>query len=127
LRTAPLNHPNDATGYRIEFGGKSVCYITDYEHLEGRRDDVLIDLVKDADFMIYDSTYSDEEYELYQGFGHSTWQQGIRVAEEAGVETLVIFHHEPGHDDKWMDEVAKMAEKARPGTVVAQEGMALRP
>ena len=87
----------------------------------------LIGLVRDADYLIYDSTYSDEEYERFKGFGHSTWQEGVRLAEEAGVETLVIFHHDPGHDDAWMDRVAKEAETARPGTIVAQEGMALRP
>ena len=127
LRTAPLNHPNNATGYRIEFDGRAVCYVTDYEHFDDRRDDVLIGLVRDADYLIYDSTYSDEEYERFKGFGHSTWQEGVRLAEEAGVETLVIFHHDPGHDDAWMDRVAKEAETARPGTIVAQEGMALRP
>ncbi len=127
LRTAPLNHPNNATGYRIEFDGRTVCYITDHEHFEDRRDDVLIGLVKDSDYLIYDATYSDEEYERFKGFGHSTWQEGVRLADEAGVGTLVIFHHDPGHDDEWMDRVAEEAEKTRPGTLVAQEGMALKP
>lgn len=127
LSTAPLNHPNNATGYRVDFEGRSVCYITDYEHLEGRRDEVLIGLVKGADYMIYDSTYSDEEYEQFRGFGHSTWQQGLRVAEEAEVGKLVIFHHDPDHDDRWMDNVANKAEKLRPGTIVAKEGMVLSP
>ena len=49
------------------------------------------------------------------------------MVEAAGAKTLVIFHHDPSHDDDFMDEVARQAEAARPGTVVAREGMTLRP
>ena len=128
LRTAPLNHPNGACGYRIEFGGKSICYITDTEHYpDGQRDPTLIDLVRDADIMIYDATYTEEEYPRFVGFGHSTWQEAVRVADEAGVKTLVLFHHEPTHDDDFMDDIAEQLEDARPGSHVAREGMILEP
>lgn len=127
LRTAPLNHPNGATGYRIEYRNRSICYITDTEHRPGEIDMTIVDLVRGADIMIYDSTYTDEEYPTYKGWGHSTWQEGVRVANAAGVRTLVLFHHDPNHDDAFMDQVAREAEAARPGTVVAREGMVLRP
>jgi len=128
LRTAPLNHPNGATGYRIDYAGKSICYITDTEHVQGQPDRAIIDLVKGADVMIYDCTYTDAEYPTYKGWGHSTWQEGVRVADLAGVKTLVIFHHDPSHDDRAMDEIGRAAEKARPGGVqVAREGAVLRP
>jgi ribonuclease BN (tRNA processing enzyme) len=77
--------------------------------------------------VIYDSTYTDEEYPRFAGWGHSTWQEGVRLAEVAEVKKLVIFHHDPGHDDTVMDRIAEAAEKARPGTVVAREGLTLRP
>lgn len=125
IRTAPLNHPNGATGYRIEYAGKSVCYITDTEHRPNERDPVILDLVRDADVMIYDCTYTDEEYPAYQGWGHSTWEEGMRIAEAANVGRLVIFHHDPSHDDAFMDRVARQADTARPGTVVAREGQSL--
>jgi phosphoribosyl 1,2-cyclic phosphodiesterase len=127
IRTAPLNHPNRATGYRIEYGGRSICYVTDTEHEDGKRDQNIVGLVRDAGMMIYDCTYSDEEYPKYRGFGHSTWQEGVRLADAAAVKTLVIFHHEPNHDDDQMDAIAATAEKVRPGTVVAREGMVLMP
>ncbi|MDH3701155.1 MAG: MBL fold metallo-hydrolase [Alphaproteobacteria bacterium] len=127
IRTAPLNHPDRATGYRIEYGGKSICYVTDTEHETGRRDARILDLIQGADLVIYDSTYTDEEYPTYVGFGHSTWQEGVRLVEEAAAKTLVIFHHEPGHDDDFMDGVAAQAEAMRPGTLVAREGMVLVP
>ena len=127
IRTAPLNHPNGATGYRVEFGGKSICYITDTEHPESGRDASILSLIRDADVMIYDSTYTDKEYPRYKSWGHSTWQEGVRLSDAAGVKTLVIFHHDPGHDDDFMDRVAAESEAMRPGTVVAREGMVLRP
>lgn len=127
IRTAPLNHPNGATGYRIECSGHAICYITDTEHDPGKPDQNILDLVAGADYMIYDSSYTDEEYPNYVNWGHSTWQEGIRLAERAGVKHLVIFHHDPSHDDVFMDRVAAEAEAARPGTLVAREGMILRP
>lgn len=135
IRTAPLNHPNGATGYRVDHLGKSICYVTDTEHHEGRRDKTIIDLCRGADVMIYDSSYTDEEYPRYRGWGHSTWQEGVRLADAAGVGTLVIFHHDPSHDDAFMDGVARDAAALRPGnaanglprTVVAHEGLTLCP
>jgi phosphoribosyl 1,2-cyclic phosphodiesterase len=126
---------NGATGYRIEHGGKSICYITDTEHHEGRRDETIVELCRGADVMIYDSSYTDAEYPRYRGWGHSTWQEGARIADAAGVGTLAIFHHDPSHDDAFMDGVAREAAIVRPGTVpgglpraiVAHEGLTLSP
>jgi phosphoribosyl 1,2-cyclic phosphodiesterase len=135
LSTAPLNHPNGATGYRIEYGGKSICYITDTEHRLGEIDMRIVELCRGADVMIYDSSYTDEEYARYKGWGHSTWQEGVRIADAAGVGTLAIFHHDPSHSDAFMDDVAREAAAMRPGTVpsglprvlVAHEGLTLAP
>ena len=123
--TAALNHPNRATGYRIAHAGRSVCYVTDTEHRPGVRDRTIVDLVRGADVMIYDCTFTDAEYPRYVGWGHSTWQEGVRIAEEAGVGRLVVFHHDPSHDDDMMDAIANEARRIRPGTIVAREGMIL--
>ncbi len=127
VRTAALNHPDRATGYRVEHGGKAVCYVTDTEHEIGTRNRTIVDLVRDADIFIYDSTYTDEEYPRFAGWGHSTWQEGARLADAARVKTLVVFHHDPDHDDDFMDRVQEEADRARPGTVVARESLILRP
>jgi phosphoribosyl 1,2-cyclic phosphodiesterase len=126
LRTGSLNHPNRATGYRLEHGGKAVAYITDTEHAVGRLDNNVLRLVDRADVMIYDATYTDAEYPAHKSWGHSTWQEGVRLANAANVKTLVLFHHDPDHDDSFMDQVAADAAIARPGTVVAHEGLVLR-
>jgi phosphoribosyl 1,2-cyclic phosphodiesterase len=125
VRTAPLNHPNGATGYRTEYRGKSVAYITDTEHFAGRRDPNVMALIQNVDLMIYDCTYTDEEYLTHRSWGHSTWQEGVRLANAAQARQLVIFHHDPDHDDDFMDAVAAEAEAERPGTVVAREGLVL--
>lgn len=127
LRTAQLSHPDRATGYRIEYDGRAICYITDTEHAPGRPDATILSLIRDADIVIYDSTYTDAEFPAAQGFGHSTWQEGVRLAEAAGAGTLVIFHHEPARTDAELDTIAVEAEALRPGTLVAREGMMLVP
>jgi phosphoribosyl 1,2-cyclic phosphodiesterase len=127
IRTAKLNHPDNATGYRVEFGGRSICYVTDTEHKPRERDANVVGLIRDADIFIYDCTYTDEEYPRFEKWGHSTWEEGIRLADAAKAKTLVIFHHDPSHDDATMDRIGEAAERQRPGTLVAREGMILRP
>jgi phosphoribosyl 1,2-cyclic phosphodiesterase len=123
--TAQLNHPGGATGYRIEHNGRSLAYITDTEHRPPHRDDRIVKLIKGADLMIYDSTYTDEEFPRYIGWGHSTWQEAIRIADAGEVKRLAVFHHDPSHDDEFMDTLAQKAEQARPGTLIAREGMVI--
>lgn len=125
ILTAPLNHPNGAVGYRVEAGGRSLCYVTDTEHVEGRPDENVLRLIQGADLLIYDASYSDEEYPAYRGWGHSTWQEALRLADRAAVKRVVLFHHDPSHDDRRMDAVAAAAERARPGTLTAREGLTL--
>jgi ribonuclease Z len=74
-----------------------------------------------------DATYSDEEYwsstSPKAGWGHSTWQEAIKVAKAANVKTLVIFHHDPLHSDEYLDEVGRLAQEKFAGAVMAREGM----
>ena len=104
-----------------------MAYVTDTEHRPDGRDPNVLGLIDGADVMIYDASYTDTEYPAHKDWGHSTWQEGVRLADAASVKTLVIFHHDPGHDDDFMDQVATDAVMARPGTIVAQEGLVLRP
>lgn len=123
VRTAPLNHPNGATGYRIEHAGKSICYVTDTEHIPGEPDQEILGLIEGADLVVYDSTYTEEEFPDKVGWGHSTWQEAVRLAKAANVKKLAIFHHDPEHDDTFMDKIAEEAREAWAGAVVAKEGM----
>jgi phosphoribosyl 1,2-cyclic phosphodiesterase len=125
VRTGPLNHPNRATGYRIEYRGRSLSYITDTEHQGDALDQNILDLIDGTDLFIYDSTYTEEEYGDHVGWGHSTWQRGVALADAARVGTYVVFHHDPSHDDDFMDGIARDVEGRRPGSLVAHEGLTL--
>lgn len=127
ISTTPLNHPQGAVGYRVDFEGKSICYISDTEHFEGRLDENILGLIDRADIMIYDATYTDEEYSNHIGWGHSTWREGAKLCDAANVKQLVLFHHDPNHDDAAMDVISREAAAERSGTIVATEGMTLVP
>lgn len=127
IKTTPLNHPDGAVGYRIEYDGRSICYVTDMEHTDGERPKALCDLVRDAGIMVYDAMYDDDEFEKYRGWGHSTWQEGARLSDKCNVDQFVAFHHQPCHDDLMLDEVGRKLEKYRPGSILAREGETLRP
>jgi len=105
VQTARLNHPDGATGYRIGFDGHSVAYVTDTEHWPDRLDANILALARGANLLIYDTTYTDQEYAGRVGWGHSTWQEGVKLARAAGVDRLVLFHHEPDHDDQTMARI----------------------
>ncbi len=122
IKTLELNHPDGAVGYRVECEGKSVCYITDHEHEVGKANKELIDFVKNSNALIYDSTYDDDEFNDYIGWGHSTWQEGGRLAKKAGVEKFFIFHHSPDNDDNKMARLEKISKKHK-NFFVAKEGM----
>lgn len=126
VRTAPLNHPNGATGYRVEFAGKSLCYVTDTEHLPDEPDENILALVEGTDLMIYDSTYTDSEFPAKVGWGHSTWQEGVRLARAANVKSFAIFHHDPDHEDQFMEQVELDARKMWRKAFVARENMRLQ-
>lgn len=129
VQNALLNHPGEAVGYRVNWRGHSVAYISDTEHFPDRLDENVLWLARDAEVMVYDATYTDAEYHHERtskvGWGHSTWQEAVKVAKAANVKRLVIFHHDPLHDDEFMDEVAKNTAAVFPNSVVAQEGMVL--
>lgn len=127
VRTSVLNHPDGATGYRVDYDGRSLCLIYDTEHVPGSLDRNVLALIDGAELVIYDSMYTDDEYRRYVGWGHSTWQEGIRLCREAGAKRMVVFHHDPDHDDEMLDGVAREVERALPGSVVAREGLVLEP
>ncbi len=129
IETGRLNHPNEAMGYRLTWQGRTAVYATDTEHFGDRLDENLLHLARDADVLIYDACYTDEEYHDPKGskigWGHSTWQEGVKMAKAAGVKKLVVFHHDPSHSDDFLDKVASQVKSVFPDSVVAQEGMIL--
>lgn len=125
VSTAALRHPGGATGYRLAYGGRAICYVTDNEHPPDGPDPTLVELARDADLLIYDAMYTAEEYPHRTGWGHSTWNEGVRLADAAGAARLALFHHAPDRDDAAMAAIESEAAAVRPGTFAAREGMEL--
>jgi len=130
IENAPLNHPGDATGYRISWNGYAAAYITDTEHFPDRLDENVLTLAHNADVLIYDATYTEEEYSSPAssrvGWGHSTWQEAVKVARAANVKKLVIFHHDPLHNDDFLDRLGEQAAQEFPDTLMAREGLSIQ-
>ncbi|MBP0021187.1 MAG: MBL fold metallo-hydrolase [Cyanobacteria bacterium SBLK] len=126
IENAKLNHPGEAIGYRVSWQGLSVAYVTDTEHFPERLDKNVLHLADGADVLIIDATYTDEEYHDPKsskvGWGHSTWQEAVKIAREAKVKKLVIFHHDPLHNDDFLDAVGEQVAAAYPGSILAREG-----
>lgn len=122
VRPFPLNHPQGASGYRIECNGVAIVYATDFEHGVAESDATLCEYSQNADILICDTQYTPAEYEKHRGWGHSTWQNAVLLAREARVRHLILFHHDPAHDDQKMMEITQDARLQFENTTGAWEG-----
>ncbi len=119
-------HPQGVFFYRIEHGDKAMVFATDTEgYLGGDRR--LIRFAHDANLLIHDAQYTQDEYgstkSPKQGWGHSTWQMAVEVARAANADRLVLFHHDPVHDDQALADEERQAQAAFPGVSMACEGV----
>ena len=130
VETALLNHPGEAVGYRVNWRNYSAAYVSDTEHFPDRLDENVLFLARNADVLIYDATYSDEQYHSEKtskvGWGHSTWQEAVKVAKAANVKRLVIFHHDPLHNDDFMDKTGEQVAEQFPNSLIAREGLSIQ-
>lgn len=130
VENALLNHPGQAVGYRVNWRGYAAAYVTDTEHYPDRLDENVLALARQADLLIYDATYTDEEYYSERsskvGWGHSTWQEAVKIAKAANVKTLVIFHHDPLHSDDFLDQIGEDVAAAFPNSLMAREGLVIQ-
>jgi phosphoribosyl 1,2-cyclic phosphodiesterase len=122
IKPFPLRHPGGCTGYRIQSPASCIVYASDHEHGDESYDAILREHSANADLLIYDAQYTPEEYKNRQGWGHSTWHAGARIAREAGVRQLLLFHHDPTHDDPALDKIVNDARFDFENTIAAREG-----
>lgn len=107
----PVPHTGPTVGYRVKLDGRVVAYISDHQapaDLDGIADGVL-ELAAGADVLVHDAQYTPAEFAEKAHWGHCTVDYALRVAEEARVRTLVLFHHDPSHGDDRMDELLAAA------------------
>ncbi len=124
LKTTHNNHPGGGLSYRLDYDGRSCCYVTDTEHCP-QIDQNLCKFISNANLVIYDTHFTDEEYPRYMGWGHSTWQEGIKLVETAGAHRLVLFHHANFRSDREMEVIEQQARTRNNNCVAAREGMVI--
>ncbi len=117
VKTKLLNHPGKCLGYRIEYKGRSICYVTDNEmDLEDSEFfnpfyvKNLTNFIRGTDVLITDATYFDEEYKAKVGWGHSCISRVVDLAHDAEVKSLHLFHHDPDQDDDAIDRKLELAQ-----------------
>ena len=138
VRGVALNHPGGSLGYRISLGERTLVYLTDTAPMarpgEGLVDGRLpppperrvLDTMAGADIVVMDTMFQWEEYLEKMTWGHAYPEYAVRMAEEAGVRRLVLFHHAPDATDDELDALAaRWAEHRDPVVVLAREGEAL--
>jgi len=151
VSTKSMNHPIRVLAFKFVQKGRTAIYTGDnepyYDVLADRADGAadggihrrsefirecnqrVVDFCKSADVLVADSQYTDEEYETKRGWGHSSISHVLDLSRDAGVKKLVLFHHEPAHDDKTLERIEKDARtkaaksRARYKVVMAREGM----
>jgi phosphoribosyl 1,2-cyclic phosphodiesterase len=124
-----LNHPGYALGYKFHINGRTIVYISDNEpfpahpkvaHDTDNPDEIvfiedsnqrLINFARDVDFFIHDAQYTPEEYKNKVKWGHSPYDYTVKIALGAKVKTLVLFHHDPLHDDTFVDSMIEASKK----------------
>ena len=125
VRTIGLNHPGDCTGFRIEAGGRTVAYLPDHESYRlaiqssdpaaaaraQKAEDELIEFLDGCDLLILDSQYDRADYPSHIGWGHGCLDDSVLLAARAGVGQLVLFHHDPEHDDRKIDAMLAQARQ----------------
>ena len=121
ITAKPLNHPGGATGYRVDYKGASFACITDTEHLEGKLDENVLELIDNVDMFIYDSSYLDAEFPAFISYGHSTVEQGMRLAKEANAKRFMAFHHLPHRTDAELNQTEDRIREQLPDSGIARE------
>jgi phosphoribosyl 1,2-cyclic phosphodiesterase len=118
----PMHHPQGAFGYRLESGHGVAVYASDLEPGNTDLDRVVREYAESADTLIYDSQFTPEEYLTHKGWGHSHWREAVSVASDARVKQLVLFHHDPSHDDPAVERIESDTRRLFESTLAAREG-----
>jgi len=128
-------HPGPTVGFRLQSGGSSVAYLPDHEPALAGIDTSSPDwisagaLARDADFVLHDAQYTEAEYDAKIGWGHSSVADAVAFARAVGARRLVLFHHEPEHSDRALEQLEERARELtlddQEPPLLAREGMVL--
>jgi phosphoribosyl 1,2-cyclic phosphodiesterase len=117
-----LNHPQGAIGFRLESEGHVLVHASDHEAGVAEVDAGLVRAAREANLLVMDAQYTPMEYESKIGWGHSSYAHATDAAQQARVKQLMLFHHDPAHDDTFLDQMLAEAQKCFEATGMACEG-----
>ena len=123
IKFTPHGHPNGANSYRVEIGNSIIAYSTDCEHPSSHLNQNVINNAMNADLLIHDAQYTDKELTAFKGWGHSSWQQAVKVAKDSKSKKLILSHHDPARSDDDLHKIEKDAQSQFPNTLAAKQGM----
>lgn len=125
VTTAALSHQGACAAIVVEAGGRKLCYATDHEHGDSEADKRLTSAAEGADLLICDATFTDAEWPAHRGWGHSTWEEGLRLKRRAGVKLLALAHHEPDRTDSVLDALGEVVANRCDNAFFARQGLSL--
>jgi phosphoribosyl 1,2-cyclic phosphodiesterase len=133
VKVRPVPHVGLTNGYRIEMGGASVAYLSDHQMpTDGSHEvtDAVLELCDGVDLLIHDAQYTVDEFPAKCTWGHCTPEYAVAVAEQSGAHRLALFHHDPTHDDDFVDDILRHTQRLAEGTgltevVAAHEGLVI--
>jgi len=131
VHAAFVNHPGVCAGYRLFTSTGSIAFLPDHEpyefflHTAGGKPLTpeqakeiatdeharLVEFLRGSEILVLDSQYTDKEYQTHIGWGHGSISSAVTLALEADVQTLLLFHHDPGHDDDMVDTMVQSARE----------------
>ncbi len=115
ITTIPLSHPNQGVGYRLEEDGKTFVFLTDnelsYKHPTGVEYKDYVKFSEGADLLMHDAEFSHEEYRRTKKWGHSVYNDTVKLALDSNVKTLGLFHHNQERTDKEVDAIEAECKK----------------
>jgi ribonuclease BN (tRNA processing enzyme) len=111
-----LNHPQGGLGFRLKEGSFTMVFLTDNELglAKGNRMPEFVQFAEGCDLLVHDAQYLPEEFPARRGWGHSSYEEVVAMAHQAGVRHLILTHHDPGRTDvEIQDIVARAREMAQ--------------
>lgn len=123
IESFKCNHPDGSYAFKFHFpDGKTLVHVSDNEPSKSKYKS-LLKWIKNADLLIHDAQYSQRQYKKKMGWGHSPYTYPVKLAHEANVKRLVLFHYDPASTDKELDVIRKKLKKTRMKIDLSYEGM----
>jgi len=125
IKTQIHHHPNGAFSYKISSNDKIISYITDCEYRTGKPSEKLINFSNNSDLLIHDAHFTPEDLINHKGWGHSSWEQAVTMAQKSNSKQLALFHYSPNYNDTQVQVIEENAKQVFKQTIAAKQGLVI--